>query len=133
MLKYLFQANFSDGTFLQQTQDDISKMEPTKSAFYDVLQHDNLESFGLFSEQVPNIYAVDLRDGHFEINGVPFNVQDPSEKIENSPRRLIYFRNVTRMFNPENMEETDVNLVYHIGWQLTDSTGRNFQYTISII
>jgi hypothetical protein len=133
MLKYLFQANFSDGTFIQQTQDDQSTLLPEKSAFYDVLQRqDDLVSFGLFSDETPTTWIVDLRDGHFEVNEIPFMVygscghHDPT-----APFRLIYFRKVRRHFHIGNLEQIGMDMSFHFGWQTTVD-GKNHQKVIEV-
>ena len=132
-LKYLFQANFSDSTFIQQTQDDQSTLLPEKSAFYDVLQkQDDLVSFGLFSDEVPTTWAVDLKDGHFEVNELPFMVHGaPVTFPVDTVFRLIYFRSVKRHFRIGTIEAIGVDISYHIGWQTTIN-GQNHQRTIEV-
>src|ERR1035441_4286275 len=107
-MKYLFQAHFADGSSITQTPEDISTLIPTKSAFYDVLQReDDLISFGLFA--AGHTYAVDLTDGHFEVDHNPFAAQDPRTKLDPSSKfRLIYFRKVRRAFNTD-LEELGVD------------------------
>ncbi len=136
-LKYLYQANFADGSFFQQPieeENDKSAIDPTKSAFFDVLQRqDELVSFGLFSEEVPDTWAVDLRDGHFEVNGLPFTAQNPSQPSKSDvTRRLIYFRKVTRNFNPGDLTEIRVHIAFHFGYQYNDKDGKNHQITIAV-
>jgi hypothetical protein len=130
MLKFLFECHFSDGSSLKQTQEDVSATVKTKSAFYDVVQRlDDVVSFGLIGEG--HTYAVDLIDGHFEIDGLPFNVQDPRTTLDPDAKfRLVYFRKVQRHFNQE-FEQQGVEIDYHIGWQ-TLHNGQNVQYTIAI-
>ena len=94
VLKYLFAAQYNDGTIFYQDENDISLIDPKKSQFYDVLQkEEKLEAFALHGDG--HQYAVDLRDGHFEIDGIPFNLYDMS--IAN--RRVIFFRRHTHNFN----------------------------------
>ncbi|HEY4359389.1 MAG TPA: hypothetical protein VGN17_00370 [Bryobacteraceae bacterium] len=133
MLKYLFEAHFKDGSVIQQTQGDVSATDPTKSAFYDVLQRqDDLKAFGLFSDESPNTYAVSLETGVFEINGIPFAVQDPSRPVpEDVQKRIVYFRRVTRHFTGD-LTECAVDMLFHIGFQCTDASGKNHQYTIAV-
>lgn len=40
-LAYLFECHLKDGTMIQQTPEDVSVIDPAKSAFYDVLQRIN--------------------------------------------------------------------------------------------
>jgi hypothetical protein len=135
MLKFLFEAHFSDGSQIQQTPEDISATDPTKSAFYDVAQRlDDVVYFGIFNPSRPTeTYVVDLKNGHFEICGVPITAHQQS--AENFPPdtkfRLVYFRKVTRHFNPADMLETGVEMAFHIGWQCTVD-GKNVQQTIAV-
>jgi hypothetical protein len=129
MLKYLFAAQFNDGAMMYQTHDDVSELDKTKSKFYDVLQKEKevpLIAFALQGEG--NQYTVDLRDGHFEINGVPFFLhEDPAENI-----RLVFFRRHTHDFNADSEEENHT-VEYYIGWQGNKPvTGENVKHLINI-
>lgn len=87
MLKYLFTAEYSDGTKYVQNTEDKSIKEPEKrSCFFDV-DHSKLVRFTLKGEG--HEYAVDLKDGHFEINGVPFFAHE-EEMV--SDIQLIFWR-----------------------------------------
>jgi hypothetical protein len=120
MLKYLFTAIYDDGTILKQTQEDISTKDPKRSAYYDI-DHEKLIAFGLESED--SAIVVHIKDGAFEINGLPFMVNAPN--VEN--RRLIYYRRVRINFNEDNIEEAR-EIEYHIGWQGNEvGTGHNIQ------
>jgi hypothetical protein len=131
--KYLFEAHLSDGTLIQQTPEDISTTDPTRSSFYDVQQRiDDVEFFGIYNEH--NTYTVDLSDGHFEVNGEPFNAGDPQVQLPTDAKfRLIYFRRNKLNFaaNCEGMEQTSHEVSYFIGWQVTVD-GKNYQQTISV-
>jgi hypothetical protein len=126
-LTYLFECLFTDGTTLKQTAEDVSKTDPTKSAFFDVVQRKNdVVSFGINNKQ--HSYVVDLRDGHFEIDGVPFKVHTELPQ-ENCIFRLIYFRRHQQ--NTTLGGKSSHTVVYHIGWQTTVD-GKNYQQTISV-
>lgn len=87
MLKYLFTAEYSDGTKYVQNVEDKSIKEPEKrSCFFDV-DHSKLVRFTLKGEG--HEYAVDLKDGHFEIDGVPFLAHE-EEMV--SDIQLIFWR-----------------------------------------
>jgi len=133
MLRYLFTAQFNDGTMLEQTQDDVSKTNPKKSAFFDVLNDTRkVERFWLTDETFSqhgtndNKYLVDLTDGHFEINGSPFFLHeqtiDESKKL--SDFRLIYFRRVRQSMNVGS-REASAKVMYLIGWQANYPDGKN--------
>jgi len=130
-LAYLFECHFKDGTFIQQTQEDVSSVDPTKSAFYDVLQRiDDVLVFGIVNGS--HVYVVDLRDGHFIIDDVPFEVNTGKElPTTDCEYRLIYFRRHrhTVTMGYSDVEEHTVD--YHLGWQTTID-GENYQRTISV-
>jgi len=128
-LKYLFGVSFSDGSEFFQGPDDVSATDPLRSAFYDVVPRlDEVELFQLEGEG--HIYLVDLRDGHFEIDGVPFNAGDPRAQLPaDLSRRLIYFRRRRHYF--QNGVEISHDVEYHFGWQTTWE-GRNYQQTLAL-
>jgi len=108
-MKYLFECYFNDGTIIKQTSEDISCSDPSKSAFFDV--HQKLHQiiyFGLYGSG--HMYVVDLRDGHFEIDGVPFRI----DGAEPSTLELIYFRRNFLM-----IKDGDVlsHVSFHMGWK----------------
>jgi hypothetical protein len=132
-MKYLFTAHYSDGSFYEQTHEDISLIDPTKSAFFDI-RHDDLVTFEIESEGIegpPLLLTVDLRDGHFELNSLALNI-GPDQVPPDAKLRLIYFRRVQRDFNVATGAETAVRVAFHIGWQYNDANGKNVQRTIEI-
>ena len=132
MLSYLFVCRFKDGTIIQQTAEDVSQKDSTRSSFYDVMQRlEEVETFTLVKQDDrQHSFMVDLRDGHFEIDGVPFCVS--SEELPNNVKfRLIYFhRHQHRVVQGQSlMGEAPVQ--YFIGWQTNLLNGENVQQTIS--
>jgi len=131
--KYLFVAEYDDGTTYIQSPDDHSiNHDPTKehnpSSFSDV-DHDKLIRFHLIEpkegEQIP-ICTVDLRDGHFEMYGTPFTIHE--QFVEPKDLKLIYFRDVRRERTikatvqedgtiAEEVSDNDYIAKYYIGWQ----------------
>lgn len=133
MLKYLFEAHFKDGSLIQQAQDDQSIIEPTKSRFYDVVQReDDLFAFGIFSNETHFTYAVDLRDGHFEVNNAPFYPAEVFKLEPDSKLRLIYFRQRRHHFHFGEDTPFSQETTFHIGWQTTLKDGSNLQYVIAV-
>lgn len=134
-LAYLFTCRFTDGTAIQQTQEDVSVADSTRSAFYDVVQRlTEVETFTLIQQRSgrQHSFSVDLRDGHFEIDGVPFFSQ--AEELPSVPKsyRLIYFhRHQHRVIQGQAMTGDASSVVFHIGWQATID-GKNFQSTIAV-
>ena len=125
--KYLFRALLNNGTILEQNQEDSSKFVPGKNSFYDVLQEiSSVRAFSLNNVETGDEYLVDLADGHFEINQIPFLMYD--EPVKNP--RLIYFRrNVVSVFG-DNVSQGISS--YHFGWQWNCSDGSNIQRIMKI-
>lgn len=121
MLKYLFTAFYRDGSKFEQTDGDISNIDPTKSAFYDVDQN-NLIKFELSDGQQK--ISVNLDNGSFDINGFPLNIGDDELPIRNN-LRLIYYRQNTVLFGPNPSRD----VVYCLGWQTTFN-GKNYKKII---
>ena len=131
MLKYLFDAQFDDGSCYTQNVDDRSIIDPEKrSCFYDVLQEvekgKKLVLFTIASED--GAFSVDLRDGTFIVNFAHFKAHE-EEDLTNF--RLIYFRSHTHSFNMNN-EELSHEIIFRLGWQANDSKGNNVQRVLEI-
>lgn len=128
-LKYLFGVHYKDGTEFFQTSEDISSRDPTRSAFYDVNQEE-VELFQLNNVE-GHTYLVDLRDGHFEIDHIPFFARIPPT---GAVLRLIFFRRHRRNFHVglEGPEQLSHEVEYHFGWQTTVE-GCNIQQTLILL
>lgn len=138
-LKYLFQATYKDGTIYKQNLEDKSITEPeTRSCFYDV-NIDEVQTFFLFNDD--HTYSVNLEDGHFEVDGVPFFMHEAHVKeLENGRKifmelkdfRLIFYRQHTHNFNASTQQEISHEIVYRFGWQCTVD-GKNYQQIMQLI
>lgn len=123
MLKYLFTAVYNDDTTYEQSEDDLSKKDPQRSAYFDI-EHDKLLAFAIHNDT--DVVLVRLDDGTFEINGLSIILYEGP--VEN--RRLIYFRRHRHAFNV-GFEELDHEVEFHIGWQGNEpGTGNNIQKTL---
>lgn len=125
-LTHLFVAEFADGTSYQQNPEDISLIDPAKSSYYDIaLRKDEVVRFSITDGM--NWYTVDLRDGAFEVNGLPFEAHDQfatlPEKME-----LVYFREWRHEY--PNVNQTPNR--YFIGWEGKTRGGKNIKQTIAI-
>lgn len=133
-LKYLFTAEYEDGTTYHQPEDDISRFHKgdkdfTPSSFRDIDQ-DKLVKFSLLNAK--DTFAVDLRTGNFSVNGVELSLHEQNFDPFAHKLRLIYFREVRKEFDV-NMNEKEAYInKYVFGWQTTDSTGKNHQLTVAI-
>jgi len=139
MLKYLFKAEYKDGSFFEQNPDDISTQDSKRSAFFDV-KLDQVKRFSLISSdslvvnnvKYVDIFTVDLTDGHFEINDMPFKVHDNT--LEVTDFKLIFFRRHKHSINvvENEFDESSKTHVttYRLGWQAKDKKGLNHERVI---
>ncbi len=127
-LKYLFKAEFRDGTIITQNADDQSVIEDNRSCFFDVLEaQKELVRFSLEGEG--QIWSVDLTSGHFTHNGIQFSLHEPIE-LENF--RVLYCRVRDNHFNM-GQEFLGHDIAYRIGWQANGKLdGKNYQNFIEI-
>ena len=132
MLKYLFTATFSDDTSIQQTPEDVSLVDPKRSAFYDVLQRiaagDKLIGFSLTDGT--HTASLDLITGQFTINGLPFGCYPDKMPTPEADYRLIYYRRHQQHFTL-NYQEVGHDIQFVFGWQTTIA-GKNYQQTIEV-
>lgn len=152
ILKYQFQATYKDGTVYIQNKEDVSITEPEKrSCYFDVMQSikigeetikgedgaedrvvdvydwSKLQSFFVFNDE--HTYSVNLEDGHFEVDGLPFLMHtDP----EIAGFRLVYYRQHTHNMYQETGKEISHDVVFCLGWQATDKNGKNVQRIMTI-
>lgn len=124
-LKYLFHVLYQDGTIFSQNPEDVSSVDPARSAFHDVVQ-EKVVRFCL--EGDGHTVIVDMSDGHFEIDTVSFTLD---EVPADAKLRLIYVRRHLHRFNVD-LEELDHEVSYLVGWQYTDTAGKNHQKTIAV-
>lgn len=144
ILTHLFEAHMRDGSVIAQTPEDRSALDPAlRSAFFDVAQRiDDVEVFVLRGPD--HFYLVDLRDGHFEVDGVPFWAQPVTSNC--IPRggkiRLVYFRDhqqdvlVTGTVREdlsvdEHHQLGDHRVAYRIGWEY-EAGGKTYMQTIVV-
>lgn len=129
-LKYLFTASYKDGTTYVQNAEDRSVTEPEKrSCFFDI-DHSKLETFTLTGDG--HEYLVDLRDGHFESDGVPFFVYDEWEPVV---RKLVFFRQHKHTIEQTKEKDTELShtITYLLGWEAVNAKGITYQKIIQII
>ena len=124
-MKYKFQVTYKDGSVYLQNDDDISVTDPKRSCFYDVKQEE-VKSFFLFNDE--HTFSVNLEDGHFELDGVPFLMHEENDLLKDF--RLVFWRRHTHSFN-QNNEELSHQIVYRFGWQCTVD-GKNYQQIMQI-
>jgi len=115
-LEYLFVCHFNDNSCIRQTQDNVSSIDPSKSAYFDVAQRiTEVSKFQLYNGKMS--YTVKMQSGEFIVNGTRLFLDDDSADI--TQRELIYFRRVRRTVSP--MGET-ATTNYHLGWRTVDYT-----------
>lgn len=98
-LDYLFEADFANGTTYYQGGDDESLTQPADaegnipSAYRDI--QDRMDEVTRFHLVGPaGRYTVDLTDGHFEVNGVPFYVERPDVPITDIQLQYLRYTNI---------------------------------------
>ena len=126
-MKYLFGCEYKKNganEMYYQTDDDTSKIEPSKSAYYDIMDKEII-SFWLVGEE--HKYQVNLVYGYFEIDGIPFKMHE-DEIHENI--RLVYYRKHTRTF--AGLDETQHDIECHFGWQANLKDGKNVKYIMKV-
>ncbi len=134
---YSFTAVFSDGHVIERDHNDPESdralTSDTGSRFTDVQNYEKTSKLVEFVIHNPNqSLGVDLRDGHFEINGVPFYLHRP-DRDGYKDFRVIYYRTVRHVINQESGEIEQTGLLgYACGWQTTDKDGRNVQEIVTI-
>lgn len=139
-LKYLFKVLYEDGSHFDQTIDDVSAIDPKRSQFYDVLQSGKkIRSFGIFGAD--HALVVDLRDGHFELDGVAIHPEIlPPGPI---PLELIFFRQHQQDMNVGYKVDNDLKPVvtsetpgehrckYFVGWQCS-LNGKGYKQVLGL-
>lgn len=116
-----FVATFADGSQIFQNVEDKSVFAPGRNCYFDVLQKQlnvPLVCFVLTAEGYPT-FGVDLQDGHFEVNGVPFfQHSEPLKEF-----RLQYFRDVqqhrTFAVGSTKTPVDTAEVGYTLGWEST--------------
>ncbi len=133
MLRFLFKAEFTDGTFIQQTQEDVSLLVKGKNQWYDVLHSDREVKKITLSEQKiwnPSTLSADLITGNFELNGktlfsepIRDNKTNKIIRIKRNPffQMLVERKlNVTYQIKTGKVLTTDElpeERIFYIGWE----------------
>lgn len=103
-LKYRWYVIYSDGERVDQPEDDVSKKDPTKSAWFDV-DETRIERVGIRNEST--YYEVDLSEDTINVNGTILRF--PSDE-QGTPIRFL------RRYNQLNAESGLTSWTgYHIG------------------
>lgn len=129
---YHFIATFEDGHQIFQDESDVSSFDPSRSQFFDVLEYQQtspLTSFVLTSEGRPT-FGVDLRDGHFEVNQIPF-FPYRVDREQYSNFRVIYYRNVEHRKDVITGTVTSI-LGYTLGFQALTEDDKSVKHIIKI-
>ena len=127
---FLFVATYADGSQIIQNEDDASETTAGKNCYYDVLSRvDKPVSFVITDGD--KVFGVDLSDGHFEVNGVPFFQHRP-ELEPLSDFDLVYCRTPEQTIDARSGKHISGRIAgYTIGWQ-TEKDGIYVKRTLSI-
>lgn len=121
---HLFIATFEDGQQIFQNADDQSELEPDRNCYFDVLERQKTVPLRCFVLRGPkHAYGVDLWDGHFEIDGIPFFQHRPDlsrpELESGETFRLVYTRTVQhhKHIGSDDGSITSNISGYSLGWE----------------
>ncbi len=133
MLRYLFKAEFTDGTSIMQTQEDVSLLVKGKNCWHDVLNSGKEVSKVTYLEQKlwnPTVISVDLKTGNFELNGKQVYIEPVVDKKTGKEIRLkrkpVRYMGVKKHFNAtfnvknKNLAKMEVigeERIFFIGWE----------------
>ena len=141
-LKYMFGAHLASGEEVFQNAEDLSPTSAGKNCYYDLLRHNeageilpcpidgvalprlDIEIFQL--EGDGHRYVVDLRDGHFQVDDVPFfmgPLPPANEKL-----MLVFHYRVSQHIKTsmrEGKRKREIigrDVEYHFGWTTEDKS-----------
>ena len=120
-LKYLFSCEINDEIY-RQNPEDVSITDKTKSCYYDIMDK-KVARFWLAGKG--HIYLVDLKDGHFEVDGISFRLHDENLK----DFKLIFYRTHTIDF--AGLVEVNHDVEYCFGWE-AKKDGKDYKQIIRI-
>ena len=113
-LKYLFTVKYSDGSIFEQNPEDVSQIDPQKSAFYDVLESGKQVEIFSLSDGV-NTYSINLKNAKFYLNNKAFIFPDKLPQ-RGDVMELVFFRRHTHELNGD--EELSHEIIYYLGYKL---------------
>lgn len=125
-LKYLFTAYYKDGTTYQQNPEDISRLDTSRSCFYDI-KKEKLSQFILRNENT--LFGVNLEDGSFIVNGQFFFMHDTNFPLKNI--ELYFYRRHRHLFKQDGTEISH-EIYYQVGFDAEDSNGNKVQRIMTI-
>lgn len=133
-LKFLFLAEYADGS-ITQTPEDVSANDPRRSAFFDV-DPSRVVRFNLRPADLPYpVASVDLRTGIFRVGDDFFSLEDDGA-IPTTDRRLVYFRRHYHTFGysgDDGLGEERSHVVeFHFGYEGRTADGEMRTFTTFI-
>lgn len=140
-LTHRFTVLYENGTTFAQPDDDKSRTRERGSAFSDV-DRDRVVVFFLESgrdddDPAKHLYSVDLRDGHFAIDGVEFFLGPDNDVPQGGRRRLLYFRRNWQQQTIDarngDVRNRTMRRAYHFGYEILDMSGNIVrQHTVEV-
>lgn len=116
--KYLFEAHFKDGESVKQTDEDVSELDETKSAFFDVLDRglSNLERFRLVDAErsFTSALSLDFPSGKFTIGSRSFYLSEIDDGNYTQPELVFCRRHEVDVMDGK---ETKHTVKYVVGWK----------------
>ena len=132
MLHLIWHAHFTDGHLYQY---DLKTQK--ENLFQEVLDNqDKLVTFSLINRLTGDVYEVDLSKGIITTfkNNKPNNLEPRADMLrkESYTYRLIYFREVEKIFGA-NLEKIGADkIIYFIGFQYTDENEKNHKRIMKV-
>lgn len=135
---YSFTALYEDGTIIELDRFDpegdkcLCREDGTGSRFTDVKEKEKeskLVSFVIHNDHYSA--GVDLTDGHFEINSIPFWQHRP-DLDGYQDFRVIYYRTVQQTISQSGEVLSGEVMAYVVGWQTNDEDGFNVKRFVRI-
>ena len=127
-MKPYFIAYFDDGFVIQQDpENDVSIKNPHASKFYDVGHYIGTNQIGLnrFELHIAEdlVFEVDLKTGHFKLNGVEFRAEDKEhiDSLDIAPFTLIYYLDQTVTYEVDR-QTSHKHTRYRLGWKNKNRT-----------
>jgi hypothetical protein len=126
---FFFVATYADGSQITQNVEDRSAYDVNKNCFFDVLSREEGPVSFVITDGT-QVFGVDLRDGHFEVNGVPFFQHRP-EHVPLKDFRLKYCRTPEQTINTMTGETGGRIAGYSLGWE-AEHKGETVERVLSI-
>lgn len=135
-IRYLLNVWFEDGTIIRQDDNDVSKKDPTKSFWFDVVSDPrNVIKMELCpGRRRVRWYGVEFLTGKFHVDGIEFEAQPcvTPPMPQGGVFKPVYYRdNSVKMIQGPEGSRIEHSHRYRIGW-IYEFGDKTFEQTIVI-